>query len=1426
MKKKIPLSNLLAIIIILASLSSIKAQTDIFDVEFNVDMTSAENFDPDYDVIYLTGSMLGWAEPGTQVDDQLMTRVGTSMIWTKTSQLAAGEHQYKYFKNAGWMNGEWGGEPNRVIQVSADMITNDEWGIMPNGNFYDVTFNVDMSLVPNFNPDADVVYITGSYYNWPMPGSMPDEQLMNRIDGTMIWTKTLNLQEGSHLYKYFINYGWDRGEWTDLRSRALQINEPTVFDDYWANCFPASLPVNENFDNQPAGYKPDCWYINGIGDFDGLVADGIASSMPNSLRLYHGPQSQTLLISPYLDEDLANLQISFRAVRSYYNQESLPLVVGVMTDQNDPSSFQPLTTFNLDNQPNQAWHYFNFYFEDYAGSANYIAFKGLSNDPDGWYEAYIDDIVIDFIPACPPPYLLSASNIGLTEAQLGWVERGTAAEWDLILGLQGFNPASEGTLIQNLTEQSYLAGGLDHSTHYDFYVRSICGTEPSDWSIPFTFTTECFGEELTITYPTDNLVFDISSGNPVHFSFTFRGCADFYVQTTLFNENDEYITYLAQDYLESSATIDHDFQLPVTICNGNYYYRVSYWNDQTQTLHGYNSPVFSIINNTTNLEIMTPNFWNVFVTGEICEIGWNSSTDENVAIHYSLNNGTDWEEIVLDYTSACGYCFDGINKFDWLVPTSILGLFTECKIKISFADNPDFYTISNLFTITSETQVWFLEPQSGQVVYPGDNITASVETIHESWTDFYIVDPFENMHWISSSNLIAGINQFQFSTSGFNPGYNYKILLYYNYTMQWIYSEPFAILEEIPACHPAVNLHTSEIGASSAILNWNAWVGDPLWNIEYGITGFTPGNGTQINNYEFNFIQINNLIPGVSYDFYVQAVCDASTTSTWSAPLTFYTLPAATLFANAGPNGSIQPSGIVYVILGESQTFTITPDTGYEIADVLVDGVSVGALSTYTFGNVTVNHTIEASFSILTYSINASAGTGGSISPSGNVNVNYGQNQTFSITPDTGYEIADVLVDGVSVGALSTYTFGNVTANHTIEASFSILTYSINASAGTGGSISPSGNLSVNYGQNLTFSITPATGYEIADVLVDGVSVGALSTYTFGNVTANHTIDASFSILTYSINASAGTGGSISPSGNVNVNYGQNLTFSITPATGYEIADVLVDGVSVGALSTYTFGNVTANHTIEASFSILTYSINASAGTGGSISPYGNVNVNYGSNLTFSITPATGYEIADVLVDGVSVGALSTYTFGNVTANHTIEASFSILPYSINASAGTGGSISPEGTIILTYGGNQLFSFIPDEGYIISSVWVDGDSLGFMENYTFESVSENHTIHVDFDLMIGYYNTPGNSLIVKLYPNPAHDQLTINVQDNTGIKHEMSFKLFNLNGSILLEGIINDDTHSLNVSKLHPGLYQLMVYKNQMPAKTMKVVIY
>jgi len=104
---------------------------------------------------------------------------------------------------------------------------------------------------------------------------------------------------------------------------------------------------------------------------------------------------------------------------------------------------------------------------------------------------------------------------------------------------------------------------------------------------------------------------------------------------------------------------------------------------------------------------------------------------------------------------------------------------------------------------------------------------------------------------------------------------------------------------------------------------------------------------------------------------------------------------------------------------------------------------------------------------------------------------------------------------------------------------------------------------------------------------------------------------------------------------------------------------VQVDGTSVGAITAYKFTNVTANHTISASFAINQFTITPSAGPNGGITPNTVATLDYGTNSpVYTFTPATDYYVSDVQVDGVSVGPVPSYQFTNVQASHTINVVF------------------------------------------------------------------------------------------------------------------------------------------------------------------------
>lgn len=268
-------------------------------------------------------------------------------------------------------------------------------------------------------------------------------------------------------------------------------------------------------------------------------------------------------------------------------------------------------------------------------------------------------------------------------------------------------------------------------------------------------------------------------------------------------------------------------------------------------------------------------------------------------------------------------------------------------------------------------------------------------------------------------------------------------------------------------------------------------------------------NGSPPN---YNFRIVKDVSPGV-YFIRVRHHTKKTGQGSYTLHVDFSSLTAHTISASAGAGGSISPAGAVSVPHHGNQAFTITPDACYSVQDVLVDGVPVGAVTSYIFNNVTADRTISANFiPTADYTITASAAANGSIGPSGAVSVSCGSDQSFSITPDAGYEVLDVQIDGVSWGPLPSHTFSNVTQNHSINATFSFIgDYVIDTYSGPNGSISPLGPVSVPAGGSQSFAITPDFGYQVAEVWVDGVPQGVLTTYTFSAVNADHSIEAQFS---------------------------------------------------------------------------------------------------------------------------------------------------------------------------------------------------------------------------------------------------------------------------------------------------------------------------
>ena len=364
------------------------------------------------------------------------------------------------------------------------------------------------------------------------------------------------------------------------------------------------------------------------------------------------------------------------------------------------------------------------------------------------------------------------------------------------------------------------------------------------------------------------------------------------------------------------------------------------------------------------------------------------------------------------------------------------------------------------------------------------------------------------------------------------------------------------------------------------------------------------------------------------------------------------------------------------VSCGANQSFTITPDACYQIADVLVDGVSVGAVASYEFTSVQANHTIAASF-LATYTLTvATAGNGSGTVQRSPDQATYVSGTTVQLTALAAASSNFTGWSGDASGSTSPVDVV-MNGNKTVTATFTLKQYTVTATAGSNGSISPSGAVLVNHGANQTFTITPNGGYFIADVLVDGASVGAVTSYTFSNVTANHTISATFSQTFYTLNISSAGNGTGTVSKNPDApSYASGTTVQLTAVPAPSSNFTAWSGDASGSTNPLNV-LMNANKNITATFTLKQYTITATAGPNGAISPSGAVLVNHGTNRSFTITPSANHQVADVVVDGASVGAVTSYTFTNVTANHTIHATFAINTYTLTLTA-AGGGISHE----------------------------------------------------------------------------------------------------------------------------------------------------
>ncbi len=311
------------------------ADPPTYDVTFNVDMNAVAGFNAATESVYISGTVCDWAEPGSSDDYKLLDGDG-DLIYSLTLTLEEGDISYKYFKGAGWDGGEWSGDPNRAASITEITTLDDVFGQLP------VTFNCDMSLAESFDPLSDDVYISGDFLGWAAPGTNAEYQLTDD-DNDMIYSVTLNAPVADIAYKYFMNAGWDGGEWSGGDNRSTTITGITTLNDVFgfSGAVVLELPyeqdfesVTENADINLAGWTNANVEAGGVPKWIGKYYDPNKYAQMTSHNSTSSGADQVWLITPGLNMDAtANEEFSFDVNVGYWKHAGLSVKISTDYDQ-------------------------------------------------------------------------------------------------------------------------------------------------------------------------------------------------------------------------------------------------------------------------------------------------------------------------------------------------------------------------------------------------------------------------------------------------------------------------------------------------------------------------------------------------------------------------------------------------------------------------------------------------------------------------------------------------------------------------------------------------------------------------------------------------------------------------------------------------------------------------------------------------------------------------------------------------------------------------------------------------------------------------------------------------------------------------------------------------------------------------------------
>jgi len=332
-------------------------------------------------------------------------------------------------------------------------------------------------------------------------------------------------------------------------------------------------------------------------------------------------------------------------------------------------------------------------------------------------------------------------------------------------------------------------------------------------------------------------------------------------------------------------------------------------------------------------------------------------------------------------------------------------------------------------------------------------------------------------------------------------------------------------------------------------------------------------NGTNVG--ALSFINLEN----INTNFEIKAI--------FTKDKDFYNIKS-----NVIGSGEISPFGDKIVNSGQDALYTFQAQDGHQLIGLIIDekfldinGV-IRSFGGYLFSNVLRDYSIHAVFGQITksYTINVKLSAGGTADFTGVLNVSFGDNHLNHLSPEEGFRVSDVIIDGKSYGAISGYSLTNVNSDHNIEVKFSQEKpeYHIITSNTVGGKVLPGGVTTVLAGESLVVRIEPDEGYRILNVSLNGIDLGAVSSVLLNEIQKDQIVSVTFASasMPFTVRGQVIGGNQIISLGQSPAAAGDSVTFDYLPNVPFEIYDVKVDGYSYGPLTSFTFTNITADHLI------------------------------------------------------------------------------------------------------------------------------------------------------------------------------------------------------------------------------------------------------